>query len=52
MVTTTLGMCREMKKSGPEILESLGRLHPILYLSLRVVERVEVLPEFLETSDD
>ena len=29
-----------------------GRSHTILYLSLRVVERAEVLPEFLETSDN
>ena len=29
-----------------------GRSHPILYLSLRVVEQAEVLLEFLETSDD
>ena len=29
-----------------------GRSHPILYLSLRVIERAEVLAEFFETSDD
>ena len=41
----------------PEILHdksrvTRGRSHPILYLLLRVVERAEVLPEFLETSND
>ena len=29
-----------------------GRSHPILSPSLRVVERAEVLPEFLKTSND
>ena len=35
-----------------EIRVTRGRSHPILYLSLRVVERAEILPEVFETSDD
>ena len=53
MTCTKLGDFEEKKRERIDSIRvTRGRSNPILYLSLRVVERAEVLPDILETSGD